>query len=41
VLGLLEEMVALGKSEVGRPRNTWKDIVKSDLELIRVDRVWY
>jgi len=25
------------KESIGRPRNTWKDIVKSDLELIGVD----
>jgi len=27
----------LGKRKVGKPRKTWKDIVKRDLELIGVD----
>jgi len=37
VLRLVEEMEVRGKRTVGRPRKTWKDIVKRDLELIGVD----
>jgi len=37
VPGLVEEMEVSGKREVGRPRKTWKDVVKRDLELIRVE----
>jgi len=36
VLRLVEEMEVSGKREVGRPRKTWKDIVKRDLKLIGV-----
>jgi len=36
VLRLVEEMEVLGKRKVGRPRETWKDIVKRDWELIGV-----
>jgi len=32
VLRLVEEMEESGKRKVGRPRKTWKDIVKRDLE---------
>jgi len=34
VLRLVEEMEVTGKGAVGRPRKTWKDIVKRDLELL-------
>jgi len=37
VLRLVEEMEVLGKRKVGRPRKTWKDIMKRDLVLIGVD----
>jgi len=37
VLRFVVEMEVLGKWEVGRPRKTWKDIVKRDLEVIGVD----
>jgi len=37
VLRLVEEMEVLGKRKVRRPRKTWKDIVKRDLELIGVE----
>jgi len=37
VLRLAEEMEVSGKRKVERPRNTWKDIVKRDLELLGVD----
>jgi len=33
----VDEMEVSGKRKVGRPRKTWKDIVKRDLELIGVD----
>jgi len=36
-LRLVEEMELSGKRKVGRPRKTWKEIVKRDLELIGVD----
>jgi len=34
MLRLVEEMEVSGKRKVGRPCKTWKDIVKSYLELI-------
>jgi len=37
VLRLVEEMEVLGKREAGRPRKTWKYIVKRDLALIGVE----
>jgi len=37
VLRLVGELEVSGKGEVGRPRKTWKDLVKRDLELIGVD----
>jgi len=37
VLRLVEEMEVMGKRKVGRPRKTWRDIIKSDLELMEVD----
>jgi len=37
VLRLVEEIEVSGKSAVGRPRKTWKDIVKRDLKLIGVE----
>jgi len=37
VLRLVEEMEVSGKRKVGRPRKTWKDIMKRDLELLEVD----
>jgi len=38
VLRLVEEMkVVSGKRKEERPRKTWKDIVKRDLELLGVD----
>jgi len=37
VLRLVEEIEVLEKRKVRRPRKTWKDIVKRDLELIEVD----
>jgi len=37
MLRLVEEMVVLWKGKVGRPRTTWKDIVKRNLELLGVD----
>jgi len=37
VLRLVEEMEVSGRRKVGRPRKTWKDIVKRDLELLGVD----
>jgi len=33
----VEEMEVSGKREVGRPGKIWKDKVKRDLELIRVE----
>ena len=37
VLRLVEEMEVPGKRKVGRPRKTWRDTVKQDLEILRVD----
>ena len=37
VLRLVDELEVPGKRKVGRPRKTWRDTVKQDLEILRVD----
>jgi len=37
----VEEMEASGKRKVGRPRKTWKDAVRRDLELYDWMRLWH